>query len=240
MLELADQYPGYSRIYLSMGLEKDDLEEELFWYYKAVEATPNLSETFALIGQAYRKKDKELAQEFIDKSLSLSPNNGLALRILSNLQDKLGNKEEALLLLKKSHLYNPHDRSTLKKLVRIYEETAQYELAIEHCKLFLKLNHNSAEVRDILANSYKKLGQRDLAISTFEDNLERHPNYYWSLKFYGVLLAEENRSEEAILMLERAFLQKSENHGTLCLKISELYQQIDMIQEAVEWTQKAI
>lgn len=158
LLELAERYPDYSRIYLSLGFDQEHFHDEIFWYNKALNLFPNSDEVNALIGQCYlNAKKNDLSSEFIEKSLSLKHNNGLSLRILHNKCLQEDKKEEAKQLLIRAHMDNPTDSFTLKKLARIDEDNKDHALAIQHSKKYLELQ-NSAEIRDIMANSYKKLG----------------------------------------------------------------------------------
>ncbi len=74
---------------------------------------------------------------------------------------------------------------------------------LERLKEFVKKNPDGAFARYGLAMEYRSLRQLDLAVATFAELLDRHPDYAPAFLQYGSTLQEMGRIEEASAIFKK-------------------------------------
>ncbi len=74
---------------------------------------------------------------------------------------------------------------------------------LDKLKEFVRKNPDGAFARYGLAMEYRGLRQWDMAVATFADLMERHPDYAPAFLQYGATLQEMGRIEEAAEVFKR-------------------------------------
>ncbi|MFA5737150.1 MAG: tetratricopeptide repeat protein [Candidatus Paceibacterota bacterium] len=146
-------------------------EEAVKAFNKALELSPNnpviLLNSLARLELAYRRPD--IAQKYIDKTLTIRPNYVPAALSLAEIETNKGNLEVAIKILE--DFYASYSQNTdadfLYQLGYLRYKNTDYKKAIDTLKKVVEMVPIHANARYFLGLSYDASGQSDLALENF-------------------------------------------------------------------------
>jgi predicted O-linked N-acetylglucosamine transferase (SPINDLY family) len=178
-------------------------------------ATISASEAFRRAVAAYRDDKLSEAERLCRAIIAVKPDFIDALRLLANVQMRLGRANDALAIFDRALEVHANDavvfnnRGTiLQKLKRFDEALASYEQAIALRPDYADALYN----RGVLFHELKRF---DKALASYEQALALRPNYAEALNNRGNALWEVKRFGEALASYEEALVVRPNDAATL-------------------------
>lgn len=180
--------PSEVRAYLQLAYlygQTERMDQAIETYEEVLEFRQDLPEIYLYLGAALIQADRlDKARETLDKGLELASEEGKPdfLFNLAVVEEKEGNFEEMVRLLKETIALNPEHAEALNYLGYSYAEMGiQLDEAIELIKRALKLKPDSGYIRDSLAWAFYKKGMYSEALEEqlkAVKDLEEDPTVY--------------------------------------------------------------
>ncbi len=186
----------------NLALDLDRPDDTISAVEKILEQNPDHSCALTLAGLAHHQKDEiDLAVEKLQKAIETPGNDPRAWIILSEINNKIGNKEAALNVLKEGLAVNPDQRSIkiayAKNLVQRGSTTEAYPLLRE-----LSAASVDYEIDTLLIDVMKQLGKEDLCL-VIEELKGRYPEDPRILADYGENLVANGKLAEGLSVLRQ-------------------------------------
>ncbi len=149
-------------------------------YEAALQLNPELKSAFYYLGSSYimvykpgddSEKNKEYgtkAVEYLQKALELNPDNKDILQALGDINDKLGNFEEAEKYYLQVQKFTSNDPASYYNLAGFYNNNGKYDKAIEMFEERIKLDPSNPEGYLYLADFFQNKRKWDDAIKNHE------------------------------------------------------------------------
>jgi len=185
------------------SLWREDYEEALLWFQKAVKENSDYAEAYFAIG--YCKGELALYSEAIDaykQAIRINPDDADAYFNLGLTYGNLERYHEAIEAYKQAIRIRPDYAEAYFNLGWVYGELGLYSEAIEAYKQATRIKPNYAKVYYNLGWTYAKLGRWSKAIEAYKQVIRINPNYaeaYYNMGVaYGKLGYKESLSLERV------------------------------------------
>ena len=207
-------YLKRSTIYSIMGnkqFAKGDIDKTSLFYRKALavkNCKPRIRTSFGylLLKSARLKEAEEVLGVFENKKL-LSQDKAQYKMTYALLKWKSGNLQEAISILEE--VYNTFKCTTVfESLGYLLILNGDFEKALEYNLEAYEYNDSNNVIVDNLGETYYYLKFYDKAYDLYEALLKRNPNFPEPYYYYGLVLAEKGKNEEAISILNKALTFK--------------------------------
>ncbi len=184
----------------------------------------------ALYGDAQNAKDR------YERMIAESDQDALAQYGMGLLQAKAGNREEALVYLKKALALRPFDSDFLTDLGRVYYQNGQYDKSLLILESAENLPPFDPERAYYLGQARMQTGQLDRAVWTLENLVSQRPDFLPAYYALGDVYSRLDKQGEAHYNLGIYYKQKGDVKNAvfhltrareLLSKDSERRQQID-------------
>ena len=134
------------------------------------------------------------------------------------LAESQGNFDNAIAQYREALRLDPNHRDAMFRLGGVYTQTNRYDDAIATWQRYLKLTNDSPQAYSNLALTYEAAGRAEEAEQTYKAGIARDPNHQACRINYGVMLARQDRVDEAIEQFSTV-LRPAEVHynlGAVC------------------------
>lgn len=183
-----------SRDYVNAGdgyLKKNDLENALPFYEKALKADPEYAKANLAMAIALTKLGRlEESKAYYEKTLKLDPENAQAYNNLGMWYDRQGRVEEAKQYFLKAVELEPGSALNHNNLGMAYGKLGQGELAVAEFEKAIDLKPDYARAYTNLALMRYRMGDKDEAARLFRKALEADPRFEEARK--GLRLIESS------------------------------------------------
>lgn len=236
-----------------------DLDQALYQYLRAIELDPKRYEALVWVGRIHRERgNTQLAELAFTDVLSSAPDNlnGLTEMGLLNLAGRNHARAQELLFkavavdqqrLTKSKSNNPPQVAALKvdshSPLKIYNGLGvladlrnDFAQAQAYYRLAMQIEPRSALVQNSLGYSFYLAGNWEEAARAYKLGITYEPSYNPLWRNYGLLLARNDRYEEALSAFERveSRAEASNDVGYVCLIEGQLDQAEQFLRSAIE------
>ena len=222
------QYMKYNATGLEL-MEKEEYEEAMVFFYKGVDyiddhqINPNEKDAlFNNLGWAYYELGNyDISLEYIEKALSIKPNDATEYIVKGNTLYGLGNLEEALdsfntaIENKGNHALAYYGKGL------IYFEMESFEDAIKAFNTYLKHEKNDEDAIFYLIYSYLNMDETQYALKAAEDYMKQNRHNYKAYEFKGIVL-EWTETYEVVKDYYEEVAIKFPNHIEPKIKLGEL------------------
>lgn len=195
---------------LGLALYKSgDAEGSIEQYLEALEDDPKLAEAWFNLGNSYNiLKRKDDAENAFTKAIENEKRFVLARYNLGLIYRDSGRFDQALAQFRQAVDYDDQFFPAILELGLMAAAANDSETAIGHFSRVLELNPTFKEVRVHLGNAYMRSsreGALGLAENEFRAAVGVDPEYIDGLYSLGVVLASQQKQEEAIVQFEKVF-----------------------------------
>ncbi len=186
--------------------EKQNDDEAINWFKKAIELTPGSGDNYYFMGLAMaRKQNYEEALAAFDTSLKKGTENAADANFrIGQICYKRGDADKAEAYLKKAIESNPKNQEALELLGIIYHKKGDAEKAKNIFEKVVKLNSTDFNSYYILGLSYYQLKEYDKMIGAYKEAIKINPNFPDAHYNLGMAYFFRNMYEDAISELEKA------------------------------------
>jgi tetratricopeptide (TPR) repeat protein/GTPase SAR1 family protein len=225
----------------SLAIKKEDYDQAIEWYKKAIEITPLDINAYNEIGTIYHnhKKDYDAAIEWYEKAIKINPKNPIYLGNMGNSLSVKKDYHEAIKWLKKAIEIKPKFVWAYNRLGDALANIQEYEQAIEYNKKAIEIDPQYIHAYNSVGIALKNQEKFEQAIDWYKKAIEINPKYIHAYNNMGVVLRNQGKFEQAIECHKKAIQIDSKsvyayNDIGITLKNQEKYG------EAIEWYKKAI
>ena len=185
---------------------QDKISEALSTLDEAIAKNPYYVHAFSLKGEIlFNQNDLQQGLENFKKAIQLSPLNPLRYEKTVDIILKLQKYDDAIEILNLA-IQNKLDFPPLyHSLSKLYYIKKDYKLAIKYIKEALISEPNSTVYLNLLAISYKEIGDTTEALKTYNTALKINPDDLTSLYNKGILCYSMNKLDEALKIFERIY-----------------------------------
>lgn len=207
-------YLKRSNIYSLMGsrqFSKGDMDKASIFYRKALavkNCKPRIRTFFGyLLLKSARLKEAEEVLGVFEKQKLLSQDNAQYKMTYALLKWKSGNLPEAISILEE--VYNTYKCTTVfESLGYLLILNGELEKALKYNLEAYEYNESDNVIVDNLGETYYYLNCSDKAYDLYENLIKKNPNFPEPYYYYGLVLAEKGRKEDAIIMFNKALTFK--------------------------------
>ncbi len=199
------------------------------------------------MGNYLKEKQKPLqAKKYFTTAIRINPNYLEAYQNLADVENFLGNRDEAIKLLKTALNVNAYYYTAWKFLGVLYGAKNLHQDAIFSLWNAYRLRQNDHELYNAMGASYMNLNKKDSAVIMFKKALEIRPDYRDAaanlLEVYKNS-ADTTKSREIIASSTKSFeKQKAKNPKDIenYITLGELYGRQGLFDKSIEALKKAI
>ncbi|MFH1653003.1 MAG: tetratricopeptide repeat protein [Pseudomonadota bacterium] len=132
--------------------------------------SPDSASLYLVLGSIYstRLKNYNFARKYLDKALSLDPENAQLLGLLAQIAMEAKDQKGALKYLLQMELADPTDVTIKIKLALIYYDMGDKDKAVEAFKLLLEVNEDADRIRYSLGLLYDEMGKKEEALREYD------------------------------------------------------------------------
>ena len=172
-----ESYEAYLKL-AQIEIIKGNFESALSLIEDALFSNPDAIDVWLALGDYYYfLGDFQTAAKKFNKAIELDPNSPEAYLRLSETQFNVLDYQGSLITLKKSLEIIPDDLRLYQKYIDLLKLGNQLTEATKIIELAIKNNPNSSAAYVILANEYKRAGDSEQAILTFQHAIQLDPLY---------------------------------------------------------------
>lgn len=226
-------YAGYFLIGKIRKKQNKDMEA-LSSFERAIELQPALVEARFELADLYKKNgDNQKAIQMYKEIITVSPGNVRAQLELALLYQKAGRAKEAGEILYLLGKRSAEDTATLRKIIRLYIDTKNYEQAIFILTGMLKGAPESSDLYYVIGVAEDERGNWRKSIESFQ-RVEKATRFYENAVVHISYLTQQHIGlDAAIKYLEDIVSQNSDNTEFL-LYLGSFYEEKKMYARAVE------
>lgn len=148
--------------------------------------------------------DPDGAHQLFDRCLDIAPSRADIQANFGNLHRQQGHLEQAIARYRAALQIDANFRPARLALTRALCRSGQGEAACEQARALLQSDRNDTEAWNALGNAERLNGRPEAAERAFRTALELAPGYVVARHNLGALLGQQDRSEEALVELDRA------------------------------------
>ncbi len=208
---------------------------------KALELDDQIAEAYAILGMAEMTFNWAWgnAERSLKKGLELNPNSALTMEWYAQYLLAKGRKEESIALIKKSVAIDPFSIAPKFHLSTVYWMTGQYDQAIELTENIIELNPYYSFAYVIQGAALMEKGMYNEAVTTLSkaDNISQDSNF-WTKFILGLIYSRTGETDKALNVLNE-LIKASEKYPTLVFWIAVIYADLNDIDQALIWLEKA-
>ncbi|MHC4640012.1 MAG: tetratricopeptide repeat protein [Planctomycetota bacterium] len=194
-----------SNNYANILKNKEQLEEAIEHFDKALQLRPNSPEVHNNLGNALGQLEKiDEAVKHYKMALKLRPNFAEAHYNLAVLLARLGKTDEAIASYREALRYRPKDVDTLSNLGFALARKGEFNEAIEYYKKALELEPGNIITHGRLGLALAAVNRLDEAIEHCRIVLKAQPEDVEMHCNVGILLDKQGKTDEAIKAYRRA------------------------------------
>jgi tetratricopeptide (TPR) repeat protein len=209
------KYTGESYFLIGDALQKGGrLDEAQRAYQKALEIKPDIYGVYTNLADLHRSQNRfKEAIDTANRGLSLFPNDGnlyISLSWFYSLADQPQNAVSAGLNATK---YAPQESMGYTNLCRAYNDTKQYQLAIQNCNEALRLNPGDGETNFYLGRANDFLNKPEVATKYYDKAVvglleftKNNPTYSDGFYLLGNAYFADRQREKAIEAYKKALI----------------------------------
>jgi protein O-mannosyl-transferase len=229
--------------HLNLGnvlLKEKKIDEAIWHYKKAVEASSDFTEAYQNLGLAYfleGKFDQAITQYNIlmQKGRKTSKTHFY----LANALARKGRLDEAISHYEQALKKDPDNGEIHSNMGLALVEKGRIDEAIEHYNKAIESGKNVPEVLSNLGNAYVKQGNIDKAVKTFEKSIELKDDFSQAHYNLANALKLQGRFSDAVEQYKRATALKPDD-AEAWLGLGEAFTALDKFDEAADSFQRAI
>jgi len=154
--------------------------------------------------ELYKIGDLNNAERIYNDVLRRDHKNDNALRLLGLLENRRGNKIEAIRLIRKAIRINPKIPAYYNNLGEIYRSEQEYDHAMRYYKKAISLNNSYAQAYNNLGCVQQEVGRSKDAINSFQTAISFIENYAEAHNNLGAVFQQLGMVDQAIESFERA------------------------------------
>lgn len=154
-------------------------------------------ETPGLTNSQAQKMSSENATFTQEKEPDIKANTRFAAGQLAEVKGEIGT---AISQYNDALSIQPNHLPSLYRLGVIYAELKQYNTSLDIWHRYAKASNNAPESYGNIGYCYELLGNPKVAESTYKDGIAKYPNNASCRTNYGLMLARQNRIQEAVRM----------------------------------------
>jgi tetratricopeptide (TPR) repeat protein len=221
--------------------QKEQMDESIIHYQKALEIYPNYVEAHCNLGFALFKKgqvDEAIAQ--YQMALEINPNNANAHNNLGLVLVQKGHVDEAIAQYQKVLEINPNNADAHNNLGLVFVQKGQVDEAIAQYQKALEINPNDADAHSNLGLILVQKGQVDEAIAQYQKAFEINPDFAEAYYNFGNALVQKGQVDEAMIQYQQAlkinphYAEAHNNLGTAFFEKGQIDDSIIQYQKALE------
>jgi len=130
---------------------------------------------------------------FYEMTLKFTPNSPRMLNNLGEAYDKIGRKEEAIMLYREAIKFDPRCAEAYNNIGTASVNMGKYIDAIVAYQQAIAINPNYAEIHNNLAKTYLIIGKREDAITVLKKAIEIDPSY--AMSYYNLAAIYFNQQQ---------------------------------------------
>ena len=174
------------------------------WAYTARYNPGSLTPHVNLASALLEEKRLDEAEAAIQKAHKIDPEAGVVYNNMAMIQNKKGNKKQAIKLYKTAVQKTPNMVTARLNLGRALEGTGAVSDALNQYKIALQIRPYNATARFYLADALVKANRMDEAIAAYEKALSLRENTAKAHNTLGVLYLVKKKYDKGIEHLQRA------------------------------------
>jgi protein O-mannosyl-transferase len=209
-----------------------DWRDEVTLWSDVVKKDPTNARAYMSLGAEYLDRNEYAkAREALDKAIEISPNGSEVYLYRANLNQLLGNYEEALADLAKTVGRNRPSAFSFVYRGDVYRDMGHYDDALRDYESALKLNPTFAEAHYGAAMAHWKKDELTAAAESCKKLLELEPDNRRSYQCLGSLLMHQQLFAQA-LKIYYAGVSRFPENGTLWYGLGTAYEELGRYKEA--------
>lgn len=193
-----------------------DLQQSENLCLKLLEVDPGNAEVMHFLGYviAQQKGRHDLAVKYIQKSLSLKPDNAEAHNNLCLALQDSGRLDEAVISCRKALSIRPDFAEAYNNLGNALRKSGELDEAIVTYQKAISLNQGYAEAHNNLGITYQEAGRFDKAIDNSRKALSLKPGYIEAHINLGISFKKSGKLKESEASFRKALTVNPENEDT--------------------------
>ena len=187
------------------------INKALNLYLEIIKTEENNPQLLFLLGTACVQLEKtEQGINYLERSLSIKPDNASAHSNLGNALKNLNRYEEALTSFDKAINLNPNFADAYSNRGVILQEMRRYDEALQSYDKAIRINPNHFFSHGNRGITLKDLNRYDEALNSYDRAIEINPNFIEAYNNKGNALKDLKRYEEALYNYRKVFDLKPE------------------------------
>ena len=187
------------------------INKALNLYLEIIKTEENNPQLLFLLGTACVQLEKtEQGINYLERSLSIKPDNASAHSNLGNALKNLNRYEEALTSFDKAINLNPNFADAYSNRGVILQEMRRYDEALQSYDKAIRINPNHFFSHGNRGITLKDLNRYDEALNSYDRAIEINPNFVEAYNNKGNALKDLKRYEEALYNYRKVFDLKPE------------------------------
>jgi tetratricopeptide (TPR) repeat protein/GT2 family glycosyltransferase/glycosyltransferase involved in cell wall biosynthesis len=202
--------PDSPESYAKLGdfyAEKQQWEEAIFFYQKAIKLEPKFIQVYRNLARIYNQfGQSEKATECLFQALTLEPNKAGAEQhfSLGNVLRQQRKNDRAIDCYRQAIKLQPEFSEAYLRLGEVLSDSSEIAKAIACYQEALKLNPSSFQAHHNLGDAFAKKEKWEEATAAYLNGIKLNPEFSWSYNNLGNALLKQQQWEEAAQCYQQA------------------------------------
>ena len=181
-----------------------------------LEINPEAPEAYYFLAQYYNAlKNDEKSLAYLQKAVSLAPDNDTYLETLAQAYIRQQNYEAAIPVFEKLYEQDKEREDLLEMLFQLYQQVGNYNQAIEVLNRIETIDGKSERLSVAKSEIYTRQGDKKAAIAEMKALSDKYPNDYNYLALYGETLMMNGKLKKALKVYDRILKDEPDNNRVL-------------------------
>jgi tetratricopeptide (TPR) repeat protein len=198
----------HTHLYVQRGREfirQDRFDEAIGEFRKVIAANPRSLSTYFDLASAYLGKgEPEQAREPMTGALKLDPQNPRVYSMMGVVENRLGNKDEAIKLFQRALELDPRFEEAYVNMAALWQQAGDLDKAEEAVRTVLKSTPTHAGAHSRLGSLLLVKGKLSEAEAELRAALKTDPYHAQAYTSLGVLYDQQGRYDEALNAYQEA------------------------------------